>query len=69
MFYVIDSRSGEFALISVMVDAEFVQMAPDTGTLFYDSTLPGTAIEETDEMLGKVGISEIWKKDCFPKYL
>jgi hypothetical protein len=29
-----------------MVDAGFVQMVPNTGTLFYDSAVPGTAVEE-----------------------
>jgi hypothetical protein len=36
---------SEFALIPVMVNTGFVQIVPDTGTLFYESTVPGTAIE------------------------
>jgi hypothetical protein len=46
VFYVINSQGGEFELIPVMVNAGFVQMVPDTGTLFYDSTVPDPTIEE-----------------------
>jgi hypothetical protein len=46
VFYVIDSQGSEFALIPVMVDAGFVQMVPNTGTLFYDLTVPSTAVDE-----------------------